>query len=103
MEQIGRSLAIISFGYHTEMSKDQQSLLNPAARDVQLGSLVNQAFGNCAKKKEAKTRIAVIDGNINSYSRLLNGKSQMEMIKDYDSLSVSIGQFNAEKCNCSQQ
>ena len=80
-----------------EISKDQRSLLNPTARDVQLGSLVDQAFGNRAKKKEAKRRIAVIDGNINSYSRLLNGESQMEMIKDYNCLSASIGQFNAEK------
>ena len=54
-----------------EMTSTQQALLNPTPKDVQLGSLIDQVYGNRAKKTEAKRRIAFIDGNINSYSRIL--------------------------------
>ena len=62
-----------------------------------MGSFVDQAFGQQAKKKEAKRRVAILDGNINSYSRLMNGPEQMKILWDYNNLSAALGKYNKEK------
>ena len=54
------------------------SLLQPAMKDVLHGSVISDAIGVGAKKKIAKRRINMLEGNVASYSRVLNSASQME-------------------------
>ena len=62
-----------------------------------MGELIDQAQRSRAKKKEAKRRQNIMNGNIGSYSAILNGKKELEMVQDYNNLAVSIGMLNAEK------
>ena len=64
-----------------ELTKDQIDLLNPTARDVQLGAILDQCIGQKAKKIIAKRRIDIVTGNVNSYARMLNGPTQLEKSK----------------------
>lgn len=82
---------------NVEMSHLQKSLLNPNSQDVMLSELIDQAQGQRAKKKEAKRRQDVINGNIGSYSAILNTEENLEMVKDYNNLAASLGMLSAEK------
>ena len=76
---------------------DQRDMLNPTSRDVQLGAILDQCSGSRAHKKIAKRRIEFINGNTNSYARVLNGPDQFEQIKDYNDLASSIAALNKER------
>ena len=82
---------------HVEMHYDQKRLMNPTTQDAQLSEIIDQDQGDKAKKREAKRRKEVISGNINSYSAVLNGKQQMEMVTDYNDLVASLGLLNSDK------
>ena len=62
-----------------------------------MSEIIAQDQGDNAKKREAKRRQEVISGNINSYSSVLNGKQQMEMVTDYNDLAASLGPLNSKK------
>ena len=47
-------------------------------------------------KKIAKRRIEFMNGNVNSYARVLNGQAQMESIKNYSELAASIAVYSRE-------
>lgn len=79
------------------VSVKQESLLNPTAKDVQIGSLIDQAFRKRAKKMEPKRHLDFKDGNIRSYSCLLNGHEQIEMLNDFGQMLASMGMFNAKR------
>jgi hypothetical protein len=51
-----------------ECSKDQRKALNPTPRDVQVGAIIGQIFGDNAKTRIAKRRIDIMTGNVNSYA-----------------------------------
>ena len=51
-------------GLDVEMTKFQKKLLNPTIKDVMMSELIDQSQGKRAKKKEAKRRQDVINGNI---------------------------------------
>ena len=74
-----------------EISQDQIRLLNPTPRDVQMAAIIDQCSGRKAVKVIAKRRIEFIDGNVNSYARVLNGPDQLKQIKIFNQLSASIG------------
>ena len=80
-----------------ESTKDQIDLLNPTARDVQLGAILDQCIGQKAKKVIAKRRIDIVTGNVNSYARVLNGPTHLEKIKTYNQLASSISQLQRER------
>ena len=82
---------------HCEMSNDQIDLLNPTARDIQLGAILDQCTGRKATKVIAKRRIDMVTGNVNSYARILNGPGQLEKIKTYNELAASIAALQREK------
>ena len=84
-------------GLDVEMTKFQKKLLNPTTKDVMMSELIDQAQGKRAKKKEAKRRQDVINGNIGSYSAILNSEEKLEAVKDYNALAASLGMLNAEK------
>ncbi len=64
-----------------ECSKDQRKALNPTPRDVQVGAIIGQIFGDDAKTRISKRHIDIMTGNVNSYARILNGPSQLDSIK----------------------
>ncbi len=79
-----------------ECSKDQRKALNPAPRDVQVGAIIGQIFGDNAKTRIAKRHIDIMTGNINSYARILNGPSQLDSIKTYNDVAASLSEYNNE-------
>ena len=82
---------------HVDMHYDQKRLLNTTPQDAQLSEIIAQAQGDKARKREEKRHQEVISGNINSYSSVLNGKQQMEMVTDYNDLAASLGPLNSKK------
>jgi len=54
-------------------------------------------MGNKATKKVAKRRIDMIEGNVNSYARILNGPQLLEQINAYNDLAASITVLQKEK------
>ncbi len=84
---------------------NQRDLLNPTARDVQIGAILDQCAGKKAKKVIAKCRIEFVHGNANSYAQILNGTQQLEQIQTFNDLSSSISIVQKEKeeekeCTC---
>ena len=79
------------------MSGEQRKLLNPSYRDVLIGEILDQSSGVKATKKLVKRRIEFVNGNVNSYARVLNGQAQMDAIKTYNDLTASLATYNAEK------
>ena len=78
------------------MSGDQLSLLQPTMKDVLHGSVISDAIGVGAKKKIAKRRINMLEGNVASYSRVLNSASQMERIKEMNEVMSIVGEIHGE-------
>ena len=80
-----------------EVSREQIDLLNPTPRDVQMAAIIDQCSGKKATKVIAKRRIEFIEGNVNSYARILNGPTQLERIKTFNDLAASIATLQKEK------
>ena len=76
---------------------DQEELLNPTARDIQIGAIIEQCIGKKAKKKVARRRVDFVTGNVNSYARILNGPAQLEKIKSYNQLAASMAELQRER------
>ncbi len=76
---------------------NQINLFNPTSRDIQMAAIIDQCMGNKATKKVAKHRIDMIEGNVNSYARILNGPQQLEHIKTYNNLAALITVLQKEK------
>jgi hypothetical protein len=79
-----------------EFTKEQRKMLSPTHRDVQIGVILSQIFGEKASTKIAKRRVEFMTGNINSYARLLNGPEQLERIQTYSDLAASLSDYNNE-------
>ena len=56
-------------------------MLQPSMKDLLHASVISDAIGVGAKKKIAKQRINMLEGNVTHYSSVLNSPSQMERIK----------------------
>ena len=79
------------------MSDVQRNLLNPTPKDVLLGFITYDVVkGKGAVQKIAKRKIDFIDGNINSYSRLLNNPKRLEAIRDHAQLVATVAEVSAE-------
>lgn len=57
----------------------QKKFLNPIMEDIKSSDIIEQSQGEWVKKKEATMKQDFILGNINSYSRIMNGKASMEL------------------------
>jgi hypothetical protein len=86
-----------SGGWDCEVSQDQEWLLNPSPYDVVMGTIMEDAVGERAKKKIAKRRVDMITGNIHSYARSMNNPDQLEDIKEYATLSSILAELAADK------
>lgn len=56
-------------------SDEQQELLNPTCRDVQMGAIIDQCIGIKATRNVARRRLDMVQGNFNSYACILNGEA----------------------------
>jgi hypothetical protein len=79
-----------------EVSADQRKALNPTVRDIQIGAVIAQIFGDKAKTKIAKRRIDFMTGNVNSYVLILNGPAQLDSISMYNNLAASLSNYHIE-------
>ncbi len=79
-----------------ECRKDQRKALNPTPRDVQVGAIIGQIFGDSAKTRIAIGQIDIMTGNINSYAQILNGPSQLDSHQRYNDLAASLSEYNNE-------
>jgi hypothetical protein len=81
---------------NVEVSANQRKALNPTVRDIQIGAVIAQIFGDKAKTKIAKRRIDFMTGNVNSYARILNGPAQLDSISTYNDLAASLSDYHNE-------
>ena len=80
-----------------EVTSDQVKLLNPTARHVQIGAIIDQCVGVMTKKVLAKRRIDMASGNISSYARVLNGPHQLEKIQTFNELAATMTTLKKER------
>ena len=71
-------------------------MLQPSMKDLFHASVISDAIGVGAKKKIAKRRINMLEGNVASYSRVLNSASQMERIKEMNEVMSIVGEICGE-------
>ena len=81
---------------NVEVSADQRKALNPTVRDIQIGAVRAQSFGDKVKTKIAKRRINFMTGNVNSYVRILNEPAQLDSISTYNNLAASLHDYHNE-------
>ena len=72
------------------MSDNQRDLLNPTQNDFLFGFISYDAKGKGAVHKIAKRRLDVIEGNVNSYSKLLNDPKILKIINNFNQLCASV-------------
>ena len=78
-------------------SDEQQELLNPTCRDVHMSAIIDQCIDTKVTRKVARRRLDMVQGNVNSYARILNGEAQLENVKTFTQLAASMASFQAEK------
>ena len=81
---------------NVEVYTNQRKALNPTVRDIQIGAVIAQIFGDKAKTKIAKRRIDFMIGNVNSYAWILNGLAQLDSISTYNNLAASLSNYHNE-------
>ena len=52
-----------------EIDSDQYSFLNPTMQDVVLSTLEMDSYGKNEKKKRARRRMCIVNGNAKSYEK----------------------------------
>ena len=72
------------------MSDNQQNLLNLTQKDVLFGLISYDTKIEGSVQKIAKRRLDVIEGNVNSYSKLLNDPKRLKTIKDFNQICASV-------------
>jgi hypothetical protein len=78
------------------MLEEQATLLNPTCKHVLTGFMMYDVKGKGARNKIAKHRLDMIDGNIGSYSHLLNDSKHLKLLKDYNELTAMIANVSAD-------
>lgn len=76
---------------------DQMKLLKPTQKDVVMGCILQDTMGPGAVKLIAKRRIDALDGNVGSYSRLLNSSARLQQIKEVNALAAAVAEITRDK------
>ena len=79
-----------------DVSADQIKLLKPTHKDIVMGSILRETIGIGAVKLIAKRRIDALDGNIGSYSRLLNSSARLKQIQEVNALTASVAEITRD-------
>jgi hypothetical protein len=74
--------------------QNERSLLT--MEDLIMGAAVAETMGEGAKKKLAKRRLEAMEGNVASYSHVLNSTERMVAIKEAKALHVVVAEVSAE-------
>ena len=80
-----------------EVTDEKKELLNPTSRDVQMGAILDQCVGKKAERKISRQRIDIVQGNVNSYARILNGAAQIDNIRTFTQLASSMSTFTVKR------
>jgi hypothetical protein len=88
--KFGNDMKLVPSAYlDIEINEAQIEMLKPTHKNVVMGTILNDSDGKGAYQLIAKRRIDMIDGNIGSYSRLLNSTARMEMIREVNALAAT--------------
>ena len=85
------------------VSSQQQRMLNPKFKDCILGFTIYDVKGKGAVQKIAKRRLEFIEGNVASYSRLLNDEARLDAIKEMNQLVSAVAEVSADKEKAKQK
>jgi hypothetical protein len=66
-------------------------------QDMLLATIEEEAYGEHAKKKRARHRQDLVDGNMKSYSRWLNNPERMDDYQEYLGLSAVLSEIQHEE------
>ena len=80
-----------------DVKADQMKLLKPTQKDIVMGCTLQDTMGPGAVKLIAKRRIDALDGNVGSYSRLLNSSSRLQQIKEVNALAAAVAEITRDK------
>ena len=78
------------------MLDNQRTPLNPTQNYVLFGFIAYDPKGKGAVQRIAKRRLDVIEGNINSYSKLLNDPKRLKIINNFNQLCASVADVSEE-------
>ena len=78
------------------ITNEQINLLASTSKDVVQGSIIENAMGDGAKKKIAKRRINMFEGNIASYSRVVNSTEQLQAMEELNALTSVLDEIRAD-------
>jgi hypothetical protein len=79
------------------ISKEQQQLVNPTAKNVLMGFIAYDVKGSGAQQKLAKRRLDWVNGNIASYSACLNDTRRLDHMKEMNQLIGQVAQVKADQ------
>jgi hypothetical protein len=82
---------------NVEITDEQRYLLQPTAADVLVGNLLEDSFGQNAKKKIPSWHINFVSGNVASYSRVLNNSEVLKHIEDANMLSACTSRISESR------
>jgi hypothetical protein len=80
-----------------EFTQDQATLLQPTMMQCNTGVIMDEMRGDGAKKRMARRRLDMVNGNISSYCRVLNSKDQLDHMKEVTLLTASVAEVTKEK------
>jgi hypothetical protein len=66
-------------------------------QDMLMATIEEEAYGEHAKKKRARRRQDLVDGNMKSYSRWLNNPERMDDFQEYLGLSAVLSEIRREE------
>ena len=78
------------------MSDNQRNFLNPTKNYVLFGFISYDAKGKVEVHKIAKRRLDIIEGNVNSYSKLRNDPKRLKRIKYFNQICASVADISEE-------
>ena len=86
-----------------EVKAHQIKLLKPSHKNVVMGCILQDTMGPGAAKLIAKRRIDALDGNVGSYSRLLNSSARLKQIKEVNTLAAAVAEITRDKDNATKR
>ena len=81
---------------NVEMSATQENLLNITPKDFLLGFIAYYVKGKGSVHKIAKLSIDCIEGNIKSYSRVINNTDRLKAINGHNELCADVAEVSIE-------
>ena len=86
-----------SDGLDVEISPEQRKNLNPSVKECMMGCITDEVMGMGAKLKLIKRRVEMIEGNVASYSRILNDHDQVESLKNFKKVNAVVASIEEER------